>query len=163
MSLGDDMCNFATFRPATLTVTNFFKQVRLCLGVILIIMSGFFFRLFVCFGALEFGVVFLYCYSNMTMMCYVNHQLFYYWSCYGKKQRINWYQIIWWEIKLRFEFWVTSYETKGTEKSAKVKMLQNYCQLTWGHNWPPHLLNDLWIRDGFFEGGWTQIIRDRTG
>lgn len=29
MSVGDDMCNFATFRPATLTVTNFFKQVRL--------------------------------------------------------------------------------------------------------------------------------------
>lgn len=28
MSVGDDMCNFATFRPATLTVTNFFKQVR---------------------------------------------------------------------------------------------------------------------------------------
>lgn len=27
MSIGDDMCNFATFRPATLTVTNFFKQV----------------------------------------------------------------------------------------------------------------------------------------
>ncbi|XP_018560514.1 LOW QUALITY PROTEIN: dedicator of cytokinesis protein 7-like [Lates calcarifer] len=26
MSVGDDMCNFATFRPATLTVTNFFKQ-----------------------------------------------------------------------------------------------------------------------------------------
>uniref|UniRef100_A0A669CEW2 Dedicator of cytokinesis 6 n=1 Tax=Oreochromis niloticus TaxID=8128 RepID=A0A669CEW2_ORENI len=26
MSIGDDMCNFATFRPATLTVTNFFKQ-----------------------------------------------------------------------------------------------------------------------------------------
>ncbi|XP_077590257.1 dedicator of cytokinesis protein 7 isoform X1 [Stigmatopora nigra] len=26
MSMGDDMCNFATFRPATLTVTNFFKQ-----------------------------------------------------------------------------------------------------------------------------------------
>lgn len=35
MSVGDDMCNFATFRPATLTVTNFFKQVRPCLGVIL--------------------------------------------------------------------------------------------------------------------------------
>lgn len=33
MSVGDDMCNFATFRPATLTVTNFFKQVRLCLVV----------------------------------------------------------------------------------------------------------------------------------
>lgn len=29
MSVGDEMCNFATFRPATLTVTNFFKQVRL--------------------------------------------------------------------------------------------------------------------------------------
>lgn len=28
MSVGEDMCNFATFRPATLTVTNFFKQVR---------------------------------------------------------------------------------------------------------------------------------------
>lgn len=27
MSISDDMCNFATFRPATLTVTNFFKQV----------------------------------------------------------------------------------------------------------------------------------------
>ena len=27
MSVGEDMCNFATFRPATLTVTNFFKQV----------------------------------------------------------------------------------------------------------------------------------------
>lgn len=27
MSITDDMCNFATFRPATLTVTNFFKQV----------------------------------------------------------------------------------------------------------------------------------------
>lgn len=26
MSVGEDMCNFATFRPATLTVTNFFKQ-----------------------------------------------------------------------------------------------------------------------------------------
>uniref|UniRef100_A0A8C5ED45 Dedicator of cytokinesis protein 7-like n=1 Tax=Gouania willdenowi TaxID=441366 RepID=A0A8C5ED45_GOUWI len=26
MSVGDDVCNFATFRPATLTVTNFFKQ-----------------------------------------------------------------------------------------------------------------------------------------
>uniref|UniRef100_A0A8C9XU95 Dedicator of cytokinesis 6 n=1 Tax=Sander lucioperca TaxID=283035 RepID=A0A8C9XU95_SANLU len=26
MSVGDDMCNFAAFRPATLTVTNFFKQ-----------------------------------------------------------------------------------------------------------------------------------------
>ncbi|XP_012734020.1 dedicator of cytokinesis protein 7 isoform X2 [Fundulus heteroclitus] len=26
MSVGDEMCNFATFRPATLTVTNFFKQ-----------------------------------------------------------------------------------------------------------------------------------------
>ncbi|XP_068613178.1 dedicator of cytokinesis protein 7-like [Brachionichthys hirsutus] len=26
MSVGDDICNFATFRPATLTVTNFFKQ-----------------------------------------------------------------------------------------------------------------------------------------
>uniref|UniRef100_A0A673CVS0 Dedicator of cytokinesis 6 n=1 Tax=Sphaeramia orbicularis TaxID=375764 RepID=A0A673CVS0_9TELE len=26
MSIGEDMCNFATFRPATLTVTNFFKQ-----------------------------------------------------------------------------------------------------------------------------------------
>ncbi|CAG12198.1 unnamed protein product [Tetraodon nigroviridis] len=26
MSIADDMCNFATFRPATLTVTNFFKQ-----------------------------------------------------------------------------------------------------------------------------------------
>lgn len=29
MSVGEEMCNFATFRPATLTVTNFFKQVRL--------------------------------------------------------------------------------------------------------------------------------------
>lgn len=29
MSVGDEMCNFATFRPATLTVTNFFKQVSL--------------------------------------------------------------------------------------------------------------------------------------
>uniref|UniRef100_A0A673LEB2 Dedicator of cytokinesis protein 7-like n=1 Tax=Sinocyclocheilus rhinocerous TaxID=307959 RepID=A0A673LEB2_9TELE len=27
MSVGEDMCNFANFRPATLTVTNFFKQV----------------------------------------------------------------------------------------------------------------------------------------
>lgn len=27
MSIADDMCNFSTFRPATLTVTNFFKQV----------------------------------------------------------------------------------------------------------------------------------------
>lgn len=35
MSVGDDMCNFATFRPATLTVTNFFKQVRFCLRVML--------------------------------------------------------------------------------------------------------------------------------
>ncbi|XP_045576461.1 dedicator of cytokinesis protein 7 isoform X6 [Salmo salar] len=26
MSVGEEMCNFATFRPATLTVTNFFKQ-----------------------------------------------------------------------------------------------------------------------------------------
>uniref|UniRef100_A0A673YNF0 Dedicator of cytokinesis 6 n=1 Tax=Salmo trutta TaxID=8032 RepID=A0A673YNF0_SALTR len=26
MSVGEDMCNFSTFRPATLTVTNFFKQ-----------------------------------------------------------------------------------------------------------------------------------------
>lgn len=26
MSVGEDLCNFATFRPATLTVTNFFKQ-----------------------------------------------------------------------------------------------------------------------------------------
>ncbi|KAI4895013.1 hypothetical protein NFI96_016225 [Prochilodus magdalenae] len=26
MSVGEDMCNFANFRPATLTVTNFFKQ-----------------------------------------------------------------------------------------------------------------------------------------
>uniref|UniRef100_A0AAQ4Q4J7 C2 DOCK-type domain-containing protein n=1 Tax=Gasterosteus aculeatus aculeatus TaxID=481459 RepID=A0AAQ4Q4J7_GASAC len=26
MSVGDELCNFATFRPATLTVTNFFKQ-----------------------------------------------------------------------------------------------------------------------------------------
>ncbi|KAM9746054.1 dedicator of cytokinesis protein 7 isoform 1-T1 [Menidia menidia] len=26
MSVGDETCNFATFRPATLTVTNFFKQ-----------------------------------------------------------------------------------------------------------------------------------------
>ncbi|XP_067276953.1 dedicator of cytokinesis protein 7-like isoform X3 [Pseudorasbora parva] len=26
MSLGEDMCNFTNFRPATLTVTNFFKQ-----------------------------------------------------------------------------------------------------------------------------------------
>uniref|UniRef100_A0A4W5QGF4 Dedicator of cytokinesis 6 n=1 Tax=Hucho hucho TaxID=62062 RepID=A0A4W5QGF4_9TELE len=26
LSVGEDMCNFATFRPATLTVTNFFKQ-----------------------------------------------------------------------------------------------------------------------------------------
>ncbi|KAJ0057836.1 hypothetical protein NL108_002959, partial [Boleophthalmus pectinirostris] len=26
MSVGEDMCNFASFRPATLTVTNFFKQ-----------------------------------------------------------------------------------------------------------------------------------------
>uniref|UniRef100_A0A7N8X0U7 Dedicator of cytokinesis protein 7-like n=1 Tax=Mastacembelus armatus TaxID=205130 RepID=A0A7N8X0U7_9TELE len=26
MSVGDDMCSFANFRPATLTVTNFFKQ-----------------------------------------------------------------------------------------------------------------------------------------
>uniref|UniRef100_A0A3P8WZM9 Dedicator of cytokinesis 6 n=1 Tax=Cynoglossus semilaevis TaxID=244447 RepID=A0A3P8WZM9_CYNSE len=26
MSIGDDVCNFASFRPATLTVTNFFKQ-----------------------------------------------------------------------------------------------------------------------------------------
>lgn len=33
MSIADDMCNFATFRPATLTVTNFFKQVRLSLPV----------------------------------------------------------------------------------------------------------------------------------
>lgn len=32
MSVGDDMCNFATFRPATLTVTNFFKQVWLSGG-----------------------------------------------------------------------------------------------------------------------------------
>ena len=31
MSIAEDMCNFASFRPATLTVTNFFKQVRLCL------------------------------------------------------------------------------------------------------------------------------------
>lgn len=29
MSIADDTCNFATFRPATLTVTNFFKQVWL--------------------------------------------------------------------------------------------------------------------------------------
>lgn len=34
MSIGEDMCNFATFRPATLTVTNFFKQVRLSLRLI---------------------------------------------------------------------------------------------------------------------------------
>jgi len=34
MSVGDEMCNFATFRPATLTVTNFFKQVRLFLAAI---------------------------------------------------------------------------------------------------------------------------------
>lgn len=27
MSVGEDMCNFTNFRPATLTVTNFFKQV----------------------------------------------------------------------------------------------------------------------------------------
>lgn len=33
MSIADDMCNFATFRPATLTVTNFFKQVCLSLRV----------------------------------------------------------------------------------------------------------------------------------
>lgn len=33
MSIADDMCNFATFRPATLTVTNFFKQVRESLTV----------------------------------------------------------------------------------------------------------------------------------
>lgn len=37
MSVGDDMCNFATFRPATLTVTNFFKQVRLCLMTHLVV------------------------------------------------------------------------------------------------------------------------------
>lgn len=29
MSIAEDMCNFANFRPATLTVTNFFKQVAL--------------------------------------------------------------------------------------------------------------------------------------
>lgn len=33
MSIADDMCNFATFRPATLTVTNFFKQVLVSLSV----------------------------------------------------------------------------------------------------------------------------------
>lgn len=27
MSSGDDACSFSSFRPATLTVTNFFKQV----------------------------------------------------------------------------------------------------------------------------------------
>ena len=27
MSSGDDACSFSGFRPATLTVTNFFKQV----------------------------------------------------------------------------------------------------------------------------------------
>lgn len=26
MSVGEDMCNLTNFRPATLTVTNFFKQ-----------------------------------------------------------------------------------------------------------------------------------------
>ncbi|KAK1805280.1 hypothetical protein P4O66_019614, partial [Electrophorus voltai] len=29
MSVGDDVCNFTNFRPATLTVTNFFKQASL--------------------------------------------------------------------------------------------------------------------------------------
>ncbi|MBN3305788.1 DOCK7 protein, partial [Amia calva] len=29
MSMGEEMCNFASFRPATLTVTNFFKQAGL--------------------------------------------------------------------------------------------------------------------------------------
>lgn len=27
---GDDACNLTSFRPATLTVTNFFKQVLFC-------------------------------------------------------------------------------------------------------------------------------------
>lgn len=30
MSMGEEMGNFANFRPATLTVTNFFKQVGSC-------------------------------------------------------------------------------------------------------------------------------------
>lgn len=29
---GDDACNLTSFRPATLTVANFFKQVMLCYG-----------------------------------------------------------------------------------------------------------------------------------
>lgn len=29
---GDDACNLTSFRPATLTVTNFFKQVLFCHG-----------------------------------------------------------------------------------------------------------------------------------
>lgn len=37
MSVGEDMCNFASFRPATLTVTNFFKQVHLFPVVMLMI------------------------------------------------------------------------------------------------------------------------------
>lgn len=32
---GDDSCNLTSFRPATLTVTNFFKQVLFCHGGIL--------------------------------------------------------------------------------------------------------------------------------
>ena len=33
---GDDACNLTSFRPATLTVTNFFKQVLFCHGGILV-------------------------------------------------------------------------------------------------------------------------------
>lgn len=42
---GDDACNLTSFRPATLTVTNFFKQVLFChvgiLGGCLYISFGF--------------------------------------------------------------------------------------------------------------------------
>lgn len=49
---GDDACNLTSFRPATLTVANFFKQVMLCrdFGEVLVRLSLAFRRAVNCFS-----------------------------------------------------------------------------------------------------------------